>query len=1283
MVNTPVLLEDLCEKLRSALPKEVLYVLQAIVPRADWDNKNLWLCFLCPDCNAGPSMCTVASAFQPGTCLQLRCSNDVQTNCNSWFVCMNCHARLKRRRADGHFTTQKHQRNVCSGDAATVITSFTAGVVTLEPSLEPREQRQGMVVVQQRISGHMLLLSKHLVELQEIFSDTPTVCINSMLVNSFQDQDCMRLYHVADLSLKHGGLQYLVARAFQQTIKFSVGAHELEALWHFRNMVQFISMSDKQRRRQAKILQAQILLSGDSPSNSPFPTTWVPSYKEMNRFYGRSNQHTMWRCLPIPTVKSIEGIAYANPLNVIRHLLAFSTEVDLLMVQAGEENQQPSDQKPSNGIVLHVTQSEWAKEWKQQIKAKHPNITAILLWVVDWRDGFGANRTKQNRKSTTAWTLSVATPKERINSLSNTLPIALGLKNNTSWAVVEDQFRHDMSCLGNGLEPFMVYHGGLKKIIPAFVKRVACLTDKVERGDYTATLSCTSIYHRLFGKILRFDAPSFQTQLIEEYLKNTKLGTHDLLLKQYGWSESMVGTEASGGVFPACHNCRKANVDWLRTEQFQPFQNQQQFLPHVVILCEICANWTLSSSTKGRMKFSAPEDYPTTSRCLADCPVSIPTGREPGLEFLHYIDCDFPSLKQAARYAFFNAKSAKTKGWTKKTTKAYLRTCGVNGKQQDLLYEAATRAYKNGTEINWDDPLCVGDFKFPASWAGDLPLKHFIEMIMHLIFLGVAESNFTLCNIHLKGLQRSETFKKRTQHLLKSLTKFNLSWLLAFPFSGQKLTTGTWVSENWLAWIRISKITYAFCIQRGIDDERLGASDLMRMVTSFTAVVARVLSHAGSSNQSCEIIDAHLKEFLSSVREFDIRTRYKNMKGKSTVSSCSGPGGVSGGAANGADSGGADDGGRRADAAVEGSGKKKRAKKSKSKALVVDNDNDTDTQWWLKSNYVSTLNLVETIRHIGPLTNFWDGGGKGEKYIQEIKPHIPRGVRDSGSQFFFVRLMEKVFKMDCLKKIEGTIPDDTKTMGVGIIEEEEGSSTSSLSSASVSTLEPGLAQQVESSLEGEGLPSCLEGLPPPGLPPPTRLPVLIDDIETEEESGNNGSDDESSERSATQGLLDDDPWTTPMESEQMSKARTFYIYKNLEMLHRAYDEQEPLSGIVVSCEGLPKLFVVHRNGRNSFGWKMLSFNDQLGIDVFGMWYAPIKLLDTLHPPPSSIQVLTEQTKMAAMAIPLRFSVEPKYMVDHQNNYCVITNWWRERICGGNYIFPQLVFSHYENPKASV
>jgi hypothetical protein len=191
---------------------------------------------------------------------------------------------------------------------------------------------------------------------------------------------------------------------------------------------------------------------------------------------------------------------------------------------------------------------------------------------------------------------------------------------------------------------------------------------------------------------------------------------------------------------------------------------------------------------------------------------------------------------------------------------------------------------------------------------------------------------------------------------------------------------------------------------------------------------------------------------------------------------------------------------------------------------------------------------------------------------------------------------------------------------------------------------------------------------------------MIDDYETD--SGISDDTSNSNSDTGANRLLDDDPWTTPMESEQMSKARTFYIYKNLEVLQRAFEEQEPISGVVVLCEGHPELFVVHRNGRNQFGWKMIGFNDEMGIDVFGMWYAPMKMSDTLHAPPSSLQVLTEWAKMAAVAIPLRFGVEGKHMMEHQTKFCVITNWWRERICGGDYSFPQLVWSRYEEGEDS-
>ena len=67
---------------------------------------------------------------------------------------------------------------------------------------------------------------------------------------------------------------------------------------------------------------------------------------------------------------------------------------------------------------------------------------------------------------------------------------------------------------------------------------------------------------------------------------------------------------------------------------------------------------------------------------------------------------------------------------------------------------------------------------------------------------------------------------------------------------------------------------------------------------------------------------------------------------------------------------------------------------------------------------MSLTNLAPTILLLGPLVNFWDGGGKGERFIQEIKPYIPRGVRDGGK--FFVRLLEKIFKMTAMARIEGT-----------------------------------------------------------------------------------------------------------------------------------------------------------------------------------------------------------------------------------------------------------------------
>lgn len=150
--------------------------------------------------------------------------------------------------------------------------------------------------------------------------------------------------------------------------------------------------------------------------------------------------------------------------------------------------------------------------------------------------------------------------------------------------------------------------------------------------------------------------------------------------------------------------------------------------------CEVCGNWTLSERTRQRLSFK--------THCVA-----------------------------------------------------HLHSCGVNGKQQDRICEAAKKAHNDQVEINWNDEESVEGCMFPAGWSGDLAVQGFIEMLMHLLFSGVEESNFTLCNECLLDVGRPvETFKKAVHVLLKDLTTFHLSWLLVLPFSGStktKLTTGT------------------------------------------------------------------------------------------------------------------------------------------------------------------------------------------------------------------------------------------------------------------------------------------------------------------------------------------------------------------------------------------------------------------------------------------------------------------------------------------------------------
>jgi hypothetical protein len=233
---------------------------------------------------------------------------------------------------------------------------------------------------------------------------------------------------------------------------------------------------------------------------------------------------------------------------------------------------------------------------------------------------------------------------------------------------------------------------------------------------------------------------------------------------------------------------------------------------------------------------------------------------------------------QASKFVFFNCSHPKKMGenWTRTVMSHYLMGCGVGSKAAGEIYQASVIAREQGN-ISYEAKESIGNFQFPPAWLGTLDLKGFIEAVMHQIGQGIAGDVLDLSSSWLteskaKGYAKN-TFRKHLQPLLQTLKLFQLSWLKAYSFSAGEgqLETGSWVGENWLAFIRISPVAYAwFCRDLELTQPH-GVMDVLRLVRSFYCLTAWIMMHAGIDQDFIDETALYVKEFLSCVWELDIR----------------------------------------------------------------------------------------------------------------------------------------------------------------------------------------------------------------------------------------------------------------------------------------------------------------------------------------------------------------------------------------------------------------------------
>jgi hypothetical protein len=345
------------------------------------------------------------------------------------------------------------------------------------------------------------------------------------------------------------------------------------------------------------------------------------------------------------------------------------------------------------------------------------------------------------------------------------------------------------------------------------------------------------------------------------------------------------------------------------------------------------------------------------------------------------------------------------------------------------------------------------------------------------------------------------------------------------------------------------------------------------------------MTHGGVDQEFINETSLYLKEFMSCLREFDVRVRFRSL-----------------------------------------------------------NPDEKLEAWWLKSNFMSLFNLIPMMEELGPLILWWDGGGKGERFIQEIKPHIRKGVRED-SLTFFVGLTQKIYRIRATDLLE-------ERYGLSAVKgKDDGGSDQVIT----------LSDAVQAA-EANG--------------------ELIEPSDSESES-DKLEDCESSEEESLDGAEEDEKSNeehlsfSRAEEEGMSKQSTIYVYRNETLLNHAIESMKPISGVLQYEDKNLIFYTVFRIPVKQFARRKVVFDDTMGRQYFGMWYAGMNVVNDHTNIAGSFAEIQQDAKMAAVAIPLWYLIG-KDKPDSQL-YCVITNWWKPRSPGGVYQLPTLDPSLYGNP----
>jgi len=771
------------------------------------------------------------------------------------------------------------------------------------------------------------------------------------------------------------GVERLVYRALSNVKELrGTKLSPVELLFHLRNSMHLKGFSKLQREEQSYVLHHGYMANRDTWA------TRVPvTLEDFDKFYLRSPT-SLNKILPYPRAKTYEGHAVNSLIEIVAYALAMERDIDIIELPRRESDPTQKTEPMKESESVNAIKDSYAfrimLKRVEIILSDDGEIESVgFVDIEEWSDDFDPSSVKRNKGSIWIFVVSIGAPQGERNSTRHVYPVALGRKGDSHDPVMR-KYNDELEQIKQGM---FFYHGGLKRNIKVYGDVHVVGVDRPEKTSLTK--SCSHVGHST--KRARCVAPVD--------------GPNSLAFFDH---------------LPACIDC---------------FERSVKGLPEPEGGCKHCTNWNffpIGSNDKDLLQEKPRSSYPVGMYCEA-CPDSVREVAKDADEAktftLSPTEITFEFLKASVMFCFYNIYENK---WAVGEGHEYLRLCGL---QDEYIKQYCSLAYNQRVEKVPFQDIVYPDF--PPSWLRDVDLFRYIDSPMHLLFLGVVDSTIDLLKMALSNMSMHAGFARRTNASLEKLRKLSLDFARAGLFSGNKFTTGSWVSEQYLAFSRVCKSVYGDldALSAKLSNDDVLIVQMSCVVSSLSAMISRVMTRT----VNMEVIkdtERHIKIFLSAVDRLD-RTLHPAPKASAAAKSPmedTTKGIAEGTTQRTAESttkitaDGSNEGNATAGATKVGPKKGKKTERS---------------LWWFSfTNYLCLLNIPRAMELFGPLILYWEGGGVGEKYLQEVK-HLINGGSRPGDQWL-VSTLNSVFELKTLRQLVSMCESDFEEGG-DVVEDDD------------------------------------------------------------------------------------------------------------------------------------------------------------------------------------------------------------------------------------------------------